>query len=100
RARVLCCLAALAEKEASGIIEPLAEVCSRFVCTQIPEEAIRGSGRPVGESYSADELVEVCRAAGAKAQAVPDPLDAWRTARELARERDGAALACGSHYLL
>jgi dihydrofolate synthase/folylpolyglutamate synthase len=97
---VVCCLAVLKEKDAAGIVGPLAEVCSRFVCTQIPEEAIRGSGRPVGESHSAEQLVDVCRAAGAMAQAVPDPVDAWRTARELARERGGAALAAGSHYLL
>ena len=97
---VVCCLAILAEKDATEIVAGLAPVCSRFVCTQIPEEAIRGSGRPVGTSYSAAELAEICRAAGAEAEAVEDPIDAWRRARELAREHDGAALATGSHYLL
>ena len=97
---VVCCLAILAEKDATEIVAGLAPVCSRFVCTQIPEEAIRGSGRPVADSHSAAELAEICRAAGAEADAVEDPIDAWRRARELARERDGAALATGSHYLL
>ena len=97
---VVCCLAVLAEKDAKGIVEALAPVCSHFVCTQIPEEAIRGSGRPVGESHPAQALAELCRGAGAEAEAVADPLQAWVRARELARERGGAALAAGSHYLL
>ena len=97
---VVCCIAILAEKDARGIIEPLAEVCSQFVTTEIPEEAIRGSGRPIGESYSAVELAGICRAAGVEAEAVRDPVEAWARARELAGERDGIALAAGSHYLL
>ena len=97
---VVCCLAILAEKDAEAIIKVLAPVCASFICTQIPEEAIRGSGRPVGTSYSASELVELCRLAGAEAEAVEDPIDAWKRARELAGERDAAALAAGSHYLL
>ena len=97
---VICCIAILAEKDARGIIEPLARVCSQFVCTQIPEEAIRGSGRPVGESYSASGLAEICRELGAETEAVEDPLEAWARTRELARDRDGVALAAGSHYLL
>jgi dihydrofolate synthase/folylpolyglutamate synthase len=97
---VICCLAILAEKDAEGIIGALAPACSHFVCTQIPEEAIRGSGRPVGTSYSASELADLCRRAGAEAEAVDKPIDAWKRARELAGERDAAALAAGSHYLL
>ena len=97
---VVCCLAVLAEKDAEGIVRPLAEVCSRFVCTQIPAEAIRGSGRPVGSSHPAAVLAELCRAAGAEAEAIEDALEAWARTRELARERDGVALAAGSHYLL
>lgn len=97
---VVCCLAILAEKDARSIIVALAPVCAAFVCTQIPEEAIRGSGRPVGASHSARDLAEVCRNAGAEAEAVADPLQAWARARELARDGGGVALAAGSHYLL
>jgi dihydrofolate synthase / folylpolyglutamate synthase len=97
---VVCCIAILAEKDARSIIVALAPVCAAFVCTQIPEEAIRGSGRPVGASHSARDLAEVCRNAGAEAEAVADPPVAWARARELATGRDGVALAAGSHYLL
>lgn len=97
---VVCCLAILAEKDARSIIVALAPVCAAFVCTQIPEEAIRGSGRPVGASHSARDLAEVCRNAGAEAEAVADPLQAWARVRELARDGGGVALAAGSHYLL
>ena len=38
--------------------------------------------------------------AGVEAEAISDPLAAWERARELAREREGVALAAGSHYLL
>src|SRR5215211_54629 len=97
---VVCCIAILAEKDARSIIEALAPACAAFVCTQIPEEAIRGSGRPIGNSHSADELAEICGSAGVEAEAIPDPLDAWARVCELAGRRGGVALAAGSHYLL
>jgi dihydrofolate synthase/folylpolyglutamate synthase len=97
---VVCCLAILAEKDGASIVQALTPACAGFVCTQIPEEAIRGSGRPVGTSYPAAELAELCRQAGAEVEAVADPLEAWERARALARERGGVALAAGSHYLL
>ena len=97
---VVCCLAILAEKDANGIVAALAPACSHFVCTQIPPEAIAGSGRPAADSHPAEELAGLCRAAGAEAEAVTDPLQAWERAKALARERGAAALAAGSHYLL
>jgi dihydrofolate synthase/folylpolyglutamate synthase len=97
---VVCCLAVLAEKDAKGIVEALAPACAYFVCTEIPEEAIRGSGKPGGESHPASTLAGLCREAGAEAEAIADPLAAWARARELARERGAAALVAGSHYLL
>ena len=97
---IVCCAAILAEKDARAIIDALAPTCAAFVCTQVPEEAIRGSGRPVGEAHPATDLAEICRELGADAEAIADPLAAWRRARELAAERDGVALAAGSHYLL
>ena len=97
---IVCCLAILVDKDATGIVNALAPAIAYFVCTEIPPEAIVGSGRPSGRSHPASELVALCRKAGVEAEAVPDPVDAWRRARELAKERDGIALAAGSHYLL
>jgi dihydrofolate synthase/folylpolyglutamate synthase len=97
---VVCCLAVLEEKDVRGIVEALASAVARFVCTEVPPEAIEGSGRPGGRSHSAEELAGMCREAGTGAEAIADPVEAWRQARELARARDGVALAAGSHYLL
>jgi dihydrofolate synthase/folylpolyglutamate synthase len=97
---VVCCLAILAEKDAAAMIEALAPVCGRFVCTEVPEETIRGSGRPVGSSQPAEELARFCRDAGAAVEVVTGPDLAWERAKQLARERHGVALATGSHYLL
>jgi dihydrofolate synthase / folylpolyglutamate synthase len=98
--RIVCCLAVLEEKDVAGIVEALAPAISHFVCTQIPPEAIEGSGRPGGRSHPAAELASLCQKAGVEAEEVADPVDAWRHARDLARERDWIALAAGSHYLL
>lgn len=97
---VVCCLAVLEEKDAAGIVAALAPACSRFVCTEVPPETIEGSGRPGGRSHTASRMAELCRDAGAEAEAVADPVEAWRRARGLAGERDGVALVAGSHYLL
>jgi dihydrofolate synthase / folylpolyglutamate synthase len=97
---IVCCLAVLADKDAEGIVEALASVCGSFVCTEVPQEAIEGSGRPSGRSYPASELAEICRQAGVAAEAIANPNDAWARARTLALGRDGVALAAGSHYLL
>ena len=97
---VVCCLAILAEKDARGIVDALAPACSYFVCTQIPPEAVAGSGRPAADSHPAATLAELCKAAGVEAEAIAEPLQAWERAKALARDRDAAALAAGSHYLL
>jgi dihydrofolate synthase / folylpolyglutamate synthase len=97
---VVCCLAVLEEKDAAGIVDALAPAIESFVCTEVPQEAIEGSGRPGGRSYPASELAEICRQAGVEAESIADPIEAWQRARELARSRDGVALAAGSHYLL
>jgi dihydrofolate synthase/folylpolyglutamate synthase len=99
-AEVVCCLAVLEGKDATGIVNGLAPAVSRFVCTEIPPEAIEGSGRPGGRARPALELAALCEKAGAAAEAIADPLQAWERARALAREGDGVALAAGSHYLL
>jgi dihydrofolate synthase / folylpolyglutamate synthase len=97
---IICCLAVLDEKDAAGIVDALAPAISQFVCTEVPPDAIEGSGRPGGRSHPASELEELCRKAGVEAEALADPIDAWRRARAVARKRDGVALAAGSHYLL
>jgi dihydrofolate synthase / folylpolyglutamate synthase len=97
---IVCCLAILEGKDAFGIINALAAACSRFICTEIPPDSIEGSGRPGGRARPALELAALCEKAGVGAEAVPDPLHAWARARELAKERNGVALAAGSHYLL
>jgi dihydrofolate synthase/folylpolyglutamate synthase len=97
---VVCCLAVLEGKDATGIVNGLAKAVSHFVCTEIPPEAIEGSGRPGGRARPALELAALCEKAGVGAEAVPDPLRAWGRARELAKDRGGVALAAGSHYLL
>jgi len=97
---VICCLAILEGKDAGGIVNALAPAVSRFVCTEIPPERIEGSGRPGGRSRPALEIAALCEKAGVAAEAIPDPLAAWERARELAKEREGVALAAGSHYLL
>jgi dihydrofolate synthase/folylpolyglutamate synthase len=99
-AEVICCLAILEGKDAAGIVNALAEACSGFVCTEIPPERIEGSGRPGGRARPALELAALCEKAGVEAEAMVDPVEAWARARELARERNGIALAAGSHYLL
>ena len=99
-ADVVCCLAVLEGKDAIGVINGLAPACSHFVCTEIPADAIEGSGRPGGRARPALELAALCEKAGVGAEAVSDPLQAWERARELAKARGGVALAAGSHYLL
>ena len=37
---------------------------------------------------------------GSAAEAIADPIEAWERARQLAKARNGVALAAGSHYLL
>jgi dihydrofolate synthase/folylpolyglutamate synthase len=99
-AEVVCCLAILEGKDAAGIVNALAPAVSRFVCTEIAPERIEGSGRPGGRSRPALEVAALCERAGVEAEAVADPLAAWERARGVARERNGVALAAGSHYLL
>jgi dihydrofolate synthase / folylpolyglutamate synthase len=97
---VVCCLAVLEGKDATGIVDGLAPACSHFVCTEIPPESIEGSGRPGGRARPALELAALCDRAGVPAEAIADPIEAWERARQLAKARSGVALAAGSHYLL
>jgi dihydrofolate synthase/folylpolyglutamate synthase len=97
---VVACVAVLAEKDAAGICAALAPVCELAICTEFPDDAVRGSGRPFGEAIPAADLAELWRGAGGEAEAVADPVAAWARAQELASDHGGVALAAGSHYLL
>ncbi|HEX3561320.1 MAG TPA: Mur ligase family protein, partial [Solirubrobacterales bacterium] len=68
-ADVVCCLAVLEGKDAAGIVSGLAPACTHFVCTEIPPEAIEGSGRPGGRARPALELAALCEKAGVEAEA-------------------------------
>ena len=61
---VVCCLAVLEGKDATGIVSALAPAVSRFVCTEIPPDAIEGSGRPGGRAWPALELAALCEKSG------------------------------------
>ncbi len=97
---VFACMAVLDDKDAASMAAALAPACEGIVCTEVPLEAIRGSGRPVGRSLPASELRALCEAAGAWAEAVPDPGAALSRAEQLARAAAGVALVTGTHYLL
>jgi dihydrofolate synthase/folylpolyglutamate synthase len=97
---VVACVAILAEKDAGEMLRRLAGACELAVCTEVPPEALAGAGRPGARSRSAAELAELSERAGFAAEAIPAPAAALARARELATERQGVALATGSHYLL
>ena len=99
-APLVCCLAVLDDKDASGIIEALAGVCGEFVCTEIPEEQMKGSGRPGAKCVPANDLADLCVSFGVVAEAVFDPSAAISRAKELAIDKQGVAVVTGSHYLL
>jgi dihydrofolate synthase / folylpolyglutamate synthase len=98
---IVACVAVLADKDAEGILGSLANVLAGLVATEIPAEHLEGLGRPGARSLAAGGLAEIGRAARiAAVEAVGDPKDAVARTLKLARERDGMAVVCGSHYLL
>jgi dihydrofolate synthase/folylpolyglutamate synthase len=98
---VVACVAVLADKDALGLLEALAPKLAAVVATEIPAERLARAGRPGANSLSAADLAALARRAGiAHAESAPAPDAAAARAVELARERAGVALVCGSHYLL
>jgi dihydrofolate synthase/folylpolyglutamate synthase len=97
---VFACVAILADKDAEGILRRLGPACERIVCTEVPQAALATAGRPGARSRSAAELAALGERAGPQTEAIADPVVALGRARELAAERQGVALATGSHYLL
>jgi dihydrofolate synthase/folylpolyglutamate synthase len=97
---VFACVGILADKDAAGMIRELAPALAHAVCTELPPDRLRASGRPGARSWPAPELAAISAEQGLAAESIEDPATAMTRARQLARARDGIALATGSHYLL
>ncbi len=104
---VLAVLAVLADKDAKAMIEALAPILTRTICTEFPTSPADGSISPVGldlstrrRAFLSDELARICSDAGLEAEAEPDFGAAVARARELALETGGILLVTGSHYAL
>jgi dihydrofolate synthase/folylpolyglutamate synthase len=112
---VVACLAILRDKDPKAMIEALAPVLDRVVCTELsghppareePEPAdgpknelsVRFSATRPG--VGAAELGRACAAVGLEAETEPDFEAAVRRGRQLAMERNGVLLITGSHYVL
>jgi dihydrofolate synthase / folylpolyglutamate synthase len=98
---VVACLAALADKDAGGMIRALAPALEYAVCCELDPAALEARGLPGVRSHSAGKLAAACAEAGIPAERQPQLAVALRRGRELARERvGGVLLVTGSHYLL
>jgi dihydrofolate synthase/folylpolyglutamate synthase len=99
--RVVACLAVLADKDATAMVEALEPALERVVCTELPVAALEGHGRPGARSRPASELAAACEAAGLRAEAEPDFDAALHRAGTLAAEPpEGLLLVAGSHYAI
>ncbi len=87
----IACLAVLADKDATAMIEALGPVLDRVVCTEVPAD------RP---AFEAGALAEICAEGGVPAEAEPGFGAAVARARELALESGGVLLVTGSNYAL
>jgi dihydrofolate synthase/folylpolyglutamate synthase len=93
-------LAVLADKPIAEVAAPLAGACTEVICTEIPIAQLEGVGRPGARAHPAAELAAAVAAAGAPAEALPDPNRALKRARDLARASERAVVVTGSFYLL
>lgn len=98
-ARVVACLAILADKDAEAMVRALAPALEQAVCAELPAAALEAHGRPGAASRPAADLAAVCERAGLAAVAERDFAAALRRATELASEPpEGVVLVAGSHY--
>jgi dihydrofolate synthase / folylpolyglutamate synthase len=104
---VVACLAVLRDKDAAAMVEALAPVLHRAICTELsappadrPENENTGRFQARRPVFGALELAKACRAAGLAAESEPDFAAALRRGRDLAKAADGALLITGSHYAL
>ena len=98
---VVACIAMLEGKDIQGFAQALSPALSAVVCTQLPDHAFVGAGRPGSHSVEAGALAAAFDRAGASTVVtVPEPEAALAHARRLAGDASGLALATGTHYLL
>jgi dihydrofolate synthase/folylpolyglutamate synthase len=98
---VVACVAALADKDAAGIVAALAPAVAGIVATEVPGEHLARVARPGARALAAERLAEAGREAGLGwVRADADPAAALARARARARELDGVVAVTGSHYLL
>ena len=101
---VIAVLAILADKDAEAMIEALAPVLTRAVCTTLPADGPKSRVRldfsAHRRGFGAAELAEVSEGAGLAAEAEADFGAAVARGRELALEGGGVLLVAGSHYAL
>lgn len=97
---VVACVAALADKDAPGMLAELRGAIDRAVFTELPAGALEAWGRPGARAWPASRLLEAGRELGIEGEAIPDPAAAIARAEELARELRGTVIVAGSHFLL
>ncbi len=98
---VIACIAMLEGKDIQGFAQALSPALSAVVCTQLPDHAFVGAGRPGSHGVEAGALASAFDRAGASTVVtVPEPEAALAHARRLAVDASGLALATGTHYLL
>lgn len=104
---VIACLAVLADKDAKAMIEALAPVLARAICTELPAPPADGPKSRVRLDFSARrrgfgaaDLARICAESGLAAEAEPDFGAAVSRGRELALDAGGILLVTGSHYAL
>jgi dihydrofolate synthase / folylpolyglutamate synthase len=96
---VVACLAVLGDKDAVAMVEALAPLLDRAVCTELDPAALQARGLPGIASHSAAKLAFACEQAGLVAEQEPDFAAAIKRGRELAEELpEGMLLITGSHY--
>ncbi len=105
---VIAVLAILADKDARTMIEALAPVLGRAICTELPSAspADGPNSNRMGvfsarrRGFGAGDLARICAESGLAAETEPDFAAAVARGRELALEAGGILLVTGSHYAL
>jgi folylpolyglutamate synthase/dihydropteroate synthase len=83
------------------MVAALAPVLDGVVCTELPQAALEGHGRPGARSRPAAELAAICEEMGLRAEAEADFEAAILRAQALAVQKSEAAvLITGSHYAI
>jgi dihydrofolate synthase / folylpolyglutamate synthase len=97
---VIAVLAILADKDATAMVSALAPALSQAICTELPQAALEGHGRPGAKSHPAADLAAACRGVGLQADPEPSFETALERARTLATSQSATVLVAGSHYAI